>query len=108
MKRKEAGNYCAYFKNYYRDDHHHGCDSCPVGGCSKAQNRYYEKLGTCLKEALGFSRLSGMKAHKEVLELVNVNEFGLAYDALQESPEGPEMFKLHMKAAADLMKEGWM
>jgi hypothetical protein len=106
MKRKEAGNYCAWYKHFYRDNP--VCKDCPAGKCPKAQNAYYEKLGTCLKEALGFSRLAGAEARGRVLELLKVNEFGLAHDALLGAPEGPEMFKLHMKAAADLMKEGWM
>ncbi len=107
MKRKEAGNYCAYFKNYYRDDHHHGCDSCPVGTCHKARDSYYEALKTMLGRALV---LSASRPMTEVKEFLDNNEFGLVYDALKEvgagTTAGPR-FDANMVKAKEMMEEGW-
>ena len=110
MKRKAAGNYCPFYNHFYRDDHHHGCDSCgPPGECSQAQSRYYRKLTECLKETMKYSVLLAPEARDEINKLIEVNEFGLAYDALEgATPKPIEMFKLHLKAAADLMKTGWL
>ena len=103
QKRKEAGNYCAFYENYYRDDHHHGCDSCPAGGCSKAQKAYYEKLSKVLKAALSFSKAQP----SEVNEFLDHNEFGLAFAVLSESATPHQEYHIHMGSAKALIDAGW-
>jgi hypothetical protein len=101
MKRKEAGNYCAYFGHYYRDDP--VCGDCPTGKCPKAQERYYEKLQKLLAKALSHSQAPA----KEVKELLEHNELGLAYDAISaHEPTGACFGFLH--EAKGLMDKGWM
>lgn len=107
MKRKEAGNYCAYFKNYYRDDHHHGCDSCPVGTCHKARDSYYEAVKTVLNRALV---LSAHGPKDDIKEFLNNNEFGLVYDALKDrgaGDPGGSRFDANMVKAKEMMDKGW-
>jgi hypothetical protein len=36
MKRKAAGNYCPFFKHFYRS-YKEGCDKCPEGGCDRVE-----------------------------------------------------------------------
>jgi len=104
MKRKEAGNYCAYFKHFYRDDP--VCGECPAGKCPKAQDSYYDALKAVLKRALYHSKAP----EKEVQDFFDHNEFGLAFDALQEcgpTHESDSRFANNMTKAAEMMKEGW-
>lgn len=103
QKRKEAGNYCAQHRNYYRDDHHHGCDSCPVGDCSKARDRYFKILRAALVDALRHSNAS----ITETNEFLDVNEFGLAFDELQAGGERSKGFETYMEKAKAMMDKGW-
>lgn len=105
MKRKEVGNYCPFFKHFYRS-YKEGCDKCPPE-CTRARDAYFEKLKGILTKAL---RLSSAP-NKAVEHFLGHNEFGLAHETLQEckarDSRDSSNFAKRMKEAADLMAEGW-
>jgi len=103
MKRKEVGNYCPYFKHFYRT-YKTGCDKCPKDGCTQAQTAYYDKLRKTLRAALSFSKAQA----DEVNEFLDNSEFGLAFALLSESATPHQEYHIHMGSAKALMDQGWM
>jgi len=106
MKRKEAGNYCSFFKHFYRS-YKEGCDKCPPE-CHRARDAYYEKLGGVLNWAR-FHLGTTEEEKQEINLLLENNEFGLAYETLTEIGENKEApkFEKNMKEAAEMMEKGW-
>jgi hypothetical protein len=108
MKRKEEGNYCPFFKHFYRS-YKEGCDKCPPE-CHRARDAYYEALGAVLTRALYHSDAPKRGEEKNVAEFLEANELGLAYETLKEC--GPlhdpdSRFDKNMEKADEMMKKGW-
>ena len=104
IKRKEEGNYCPFFKHFYRDEKE-GCDTCPAQ-CDRARDAYYEGLKTVLERA----RQLSSAPTKAVTHFLEHNEFGLAYETLEEC--GPRSdscgrFEQNMQNAKERMEKGW-
>jgi hypothetical protein len=102
MKRKEEGNYCPFFRHFYRS-YKEGCDTCPPK-CRRAQDAYYERLGKTLAKALSHSQVPP----KPVKHLLDNNEFGLAYDLLShETDSQTNSCREILAEAKAMMEKGW-
>ena len=100
MKRKEAGNYCAAFDTYYRDDHHYGCSKCPINDCVVAKERHYEKLEKNLRRAFSYSKAKP----DEFNQFLENNEYELAYKMLAAAgPAEDSTFNSFMEGIKTLL-----
>ena len=102
MKRKEEGNYCPFYKHFYRDEKE-GCDTCPAQ-CDRARDAYFERLKKILAKALSHSQVPP----KPVNHFLDNNEFGLAYDLLShETPTQTNSCRELLAEVKELMEKGW-
>jgi hypothetical protein len=117
QKRKEKGDFCPLFGEFYRNIN---CEGCPAHECPKARDRHFSSVRATLESAI--SLIAARKTNPPDLEEVRVfmenNEFGLAYDALDayvgpvplpappsRSAEGGA--RCALDAVRDMMKKGW-
>lgn len=99
MKRKEAKNYCPFFKHFYRS-YKEGCDKCPEGGCDTLK----ERMAQNLKKALSYCNASPTAVNT----FLDEGRIRLAYETLNEAKSDHGEFAAIMGRVKQELDEGWL